>query len=83
MFVPPVTIISMQKKLQKEDFAMQIFLPQTLGLLLLMGGMAGVNSQVVDELPWQVLITLSSAGAIFVSLIAAFQSVILVRWRAD
>lgn len=83
VFVPPVTIVSMKKKLQKEDFTMQIFLPQTLGLLLLMGGMYGVTAESTDELPWQVLITFSSAGAIFISLVAAFQSVILLRWRSD
>lgn len=83
VFVPPVTLISMKKKLQKEEFTLQLFLPQLLGLLMLMGGMAGVTYQVTDELPWQVIITLSSAGAIFISLISAFQSVILLRWRSD
>ncbi len=83
MFVPPVTVISMKKKLQKEEFTMQIFLPQLLGLLLLMGGMAGVTYQNTDELPWQILITFSAAGAMFISLVSAFQSMILLRWRSD
>jgi hypothetical protein len=83
VFVPPVTVISMKKKLQKEEFTMQIFLPQLLGLLLLMGGMAGVTYQNTDELPWQILITFSAAGAMFISLVSAFQSMILLRWRSD
>lgn len=83
VFVPPVTVIAMKKKLPKEDFAAQIFLPQTLGLLMLLGGLWGVNQHNVDELQWQALITLSAAGSIFVSLLAAFQSIIIVRWRAD
>jgi hypothetical protein len=83
VFVPPVTVISMNKKLQKEEFTLQIFLPQLLGLLLLMGGMAGVTQEMTDEFSWKVLITFSSAGALFVSLVSAFQSVILLRWRSD
>lgn len=83
VFVPPVTVISMKKKLQKEEFTMQIFLPQLLGLLMLMAGMAGVTWQVTDELPWKVLITFSAAGALFISFVSAFQSVILLRWRSD
>jgi hypothetical protein len=83
VFVPPVTVISMKKKLPKEDFTTQIFLPQTIGLFMLMGGLYGVNQHSTDELQWQVLITLSAAGSIFVSLLAAFQSMIIVRWRSD
>ena len=83
VFIPPVVTISQQKKLEKEDYAVQIFLPQTIGLLLLFGGFWGSMKEFTDEHAWHLIIPATAGGAMLYSIVAAFQSIILIRWRSD
>ena len=83
VFIPPVTVLAQGQKLVPNDFMSQIFLPNTFGLLLLMGGFYGLFQDVYTEGPWQVLVGVTAAGGILMSLVAGFQSLVLIRWQAD
>ena len=83
VFIPPVVIISQHRILQKEDFAAQIFTPQIIGLILLIIGHWGTMREYTNPTAWYIIITFTAAGALLNSIVAAFQSIILVRWQAD
>ena len=83
VFIPPVVIISQQKKLLKEDFAAQIFTPQVIGLLLMAIGFWGSMNEYTDSVAWPIIITVTAAGALMNAIVAGFQSLVLVRWQAD
>lgn len=83
VFIPPVVIISQNKKLEREDYAIQLFTPQCIGLLLIFAGYWGSMQEYTDEHAWQLIIPLTAGGAILYSVVAAFQSIILIRWQSD
>ena len=83
IFVPNVTIIAQHKKLTKEDFAAQIFTPNLIGLFCMGIGFYGALKDSYEEFQWQILITVTAAGAAMISFLAAWQSIVLIRWRAD
>ena len=83
VFIPPVVAIAQKKKLSKEEFGLQLFTPQLIGFILLMIGMSGTLSNYYNDTIWQMLITFMAIGAIFNSVVAGCQSIIIQRWRAD
>jgi len=83
VFIPPVVAIAQKKKLSKEEFGLQIFTTQLIGFILLMIGMSGTLSKYNNDVVWQALITFTAIGAIFNSVIAGCQSMIIQRWRSD
>ena len=81
--VPPIVPLAQHRKLEANEYSLNVFLPTTIGILLMMGGFYGVLYDMRNDFHWEVLISLTAAGAIIISSVAAFQSVITVRWRSD
>jgi MFS family permease len=81
--IPPFIPLAQNQKLDSNTLSLRVTLPTTMGMLLLAIGFYGVLSDNYDDLKWQILIAISAAGALCFSCIAAFHSVILVRWRSD
>lgn len=85
VFIPPVITISKRQKQTKEVFLMNSFIPNIIGLFcLLFSSWALLRKLGGDnENFWLALITLTASGSIACSIIAAYHSVVLIRWRAD
>ena len=81
--IPPIIPLAQHKKVEANEFSLNVFLPTTIGILLMIGGFYGILYDMRNDFHWQVLIALTAAGAIIISCVAGFQSVITVRWRAD
>jgi hypothetical protein len=85
LLIQPSVTLSKREKLTKEVFVLKSFLPSFLGLLcLLVAYWASLSLlQGVSDLHWNILIAFTAAGGIACSIIAAFHSTVLIRWRAD
>jgi len=83
VFIPPVVVISGAKHLSKEEFGLKIFTPQLIGFILMAMGFYGALRQFHSDKTWQALIIFTASGAIFNSVIAMCQSMIIQRWQAD
>jgi hypothetical protein len=81
--VPPIVPKAQKKLLNPNDFTFQVYIPTTIGFLFLMLGFYGILKDTYNERLWQVLIAVTATGSIFLSCIAGFQSLILLRWRSD
>ena len=81
--VPPIVPKAQNKLLNPNDFTFQVYVPTTIGFLFLILGFYGILKDTYNERLWQVLIAVTAAGSIFLSCIAGFQSLILLRWRSD
>ena len=82
-FIPPIIPLAAKQKLVANEFTLQVALPSIIGLILTIIGFYGIMQNYYNELNWQILIAISAGGAIAFSTVAAFHSVILVRWRSD
>jgi len=83
VLTPPIIPLAKKQLLNANDFTFQVYVPVNIGILFLVIAFYGVLKDVTNERLWEVLITFSAGGAIFISLLAAFHSTILLRWRAD
>lgn len=83
VLVPPIIPKAQGKLLSPSDFSLQVYTPTTIGLLLIIIGFYGIFKDTTDERLWQVLITVSAGGAIFLSAVAGFLSLIVIRWQSD
>jgi hypothetical protein len=83
VIVPPIIPKSQNLLLSPDEFTFQVYVPTTIGFLFLMLGFYGVLKDSYNERLWQILIAVSAAGSIFLSCIAGFQSLILLRWQSD
>jgi hypothetical protein len=83
VIIPPMIPKAQNKLLGASEFALQVYTPTTIGLILVMVGFYGILKDTTDERLWQVLITVSAGGAIFLSAVAGFLSLILLRWQSD
>ena len=83
VIIPPIIPKARKVLLSPDDFAFQVYVPTTVGFLFLMLGFYGVLKDSSNERLWQLLIATSAGGAIFLSCVAGFQSLILLRWRSD
>ena len=81
--IPPIIPKAQKKLLNPNDFTFQVYVPTTIGFLFLMLGFYGILKDSYNERLWQVLIAVTATGSIFLSCIAGFQSLILLRWRSD
>ena len=82
-FIPPIIPLAQHRLLDNKTLSLQVTLPTTIGMLLIAIGFYGILYDNYDELKWQILIAFSAGGAICFSCVAAFHSVILLRWRSD
>ena len=85
VFIPPVIAISNRQKQTKEVFLMSSFIPNIIGLFCLLFSFWALlrKSGGDNENLWLGLITLTASAGIACSVIAAYHSVVLIRWRAD
>ena len=85
VFIPPVMTIANKQKQTKEVFLMNSFIPNIIGLVSLFFSFWALlrNAGGDNENLWLGLITLTASAAIACSVIAAYHSVVLIRWRAD
>jgi len=83
LIVPPAVPSVNKTKLGGTDYALQVFLPTTIGILVFMLAYWGLNKDNYNEYFYQILITVTAAGAIGIGLAAAFQSLIRMRWLSD
>jgi hypothetical protein len=83
VLTPPIIPLAQKQLLSAKDFTFQVYVPVNIGLLFLIVAFYGILKDMTNERLWEVLIAFSACGSIFISLIAAFHSTILLRWRAD
>ena len=85
VLLPPAITNSRKEKQTKEVFLMNSFVPMIMGLLCLMFGFWAIlkDAGSENESNWQSLTILTAGGAAACSIIAAYQSMVLIRWRAD
>ena len=83
VLIPPIIPKANHQLLSANDFTFQVYVPTTIGFLFLILGFYGVLKDSYNERLWQILIPVSAAGALFLSCIAGFQSLILLRWQSD
>ena len=83
LIISPAVPSVNKQKLGGTDYALQVFLPTTIGLLLFMVAYWGLYKDTYNEYFYQVLISITAAGAIGISLAAGFQSLIRMRWMSD
>jgi hypothetical protein len=83
LIIPPAIPSVNKQKLGGTDYAFQIFLPTTIGLLLFILAYWGLYKDTYNEYFYHVLISVTAVGAIGVSLAAGFQSLIRMRWLSD
>ena len=70
-------------KLTKGDFTTQLFIPQTIGLILIFFGIMGSFSNNTDPLLWQVLTVLTASASALFSITSGVLSTTIIRWRSD
>jgi hypothetical protein len=83
LIISPAVPSVNKQKLGGTDYALQVFLPTTIGLLVFMLAYWGLYKDTYNEYFYQVLISITAAGAIGVALAAGFQSLIRMRWMSD
>lgn len=83
VITPPIIPKAQNRLLTADEFTFQVYVPTTVGFLFLMLGFYGILKDSYNERLWQILIAVSAGGAIFLSCIAGFQSIILLRWQSD
>jgi len=83
VLTPPIIPLAQKQLLGAKDFTFQVYVPVNIGILFLIVAFYGILKDMTNERLWEVLIAFSACGSIFISLIAAFHSTILLRWRAD
>ena len=83
LFIPPIIPSSQGKKLNKEQFTLQVGVPVMIGLVLV--GLAYYNLLMpsYDEKVMAIIIAVTASGGIFISLLAVLLSGIYIRWRAS
>jgi hypothetical protein len=83
LLVPPAIPSVAGQTLGGTSYATQVFLPTTTGLLLLLFAYYGLYKDTYNEYFWQVLIALTAAGGILLSLVASGLSLTRMRWMSD
>lgn len=83
VLIPPINSKIHNQLLNADDYKIQVYIPTTIGFLLLILGFYGVLKDTYNERHWQILIAISAIGSIYLSSIAGFQSLILLRWQSD
>jgi hypothetical protein len=83
LIVPPAIPSASKQKLGGTEYALQVFLPTTIGLAVFLLAYWGLYKDVYDEQFYQILIGITAAGAIALSLGAGFQSLTRMRWMSD
>jgi len=85
----PILAVLKRKKTNetqsKEVFLLNTFLPYMIGLACLAFAFWASLSHVSDapDYFWQILITITAVGGIALSVVTAYQSTVLIRWRSD
>jgi len=70
-------------KQTKEVFLINNFVPNIIGLFFIAFGYWGSMQNVTSETFWYVMIVVTATGGIFLSLVSAYMSTVLLRWRSD
>jgi hypothetical protein len=83
VLTPPIIPLARNHLLNAKEYTFQVYIPVNIGLLFLILAFYGILKDMTNERLWEVLIAFSASGSVFISLVAAFHSVILLRWRAD
>jgi hypothetical protein len=83
LIVPPAVPSVSKQKLGGTEYALQVFLPTTIGLLVFILAYWGLYKDNYNEYFYQVLISVTAAGSIAIALAAGFQSLIRMRWLSD
>ena len=71
IFTPPCYNAAQSAKLSPKDFSLQVSLPVTLGLILVLIGYTGLLYNYNDEDFFNVLIAFTAGGGVLVSILAA------------
>ena len=83
LIIPPAIPSAAGQKLGGTTFSLQVFLPTTIGILVLMVAYYGLFKENFNESFWQTLITITASGAILISLVASGLSLTRMRWMSD
>ena len=69
----------------KEEFLLNSFLPNMIGLSCLAFAFWASLSHMTDapDYFWQILISVTAVGGIALSVVTAYHSTVLIRWRSD
>lgn len=83
LIVPPAIPSAAGQKLAGTSYALQVFLPTTIGIVVLMLAYYGLYKESYNEYFWQVIISITAAGGILLSLVASGLSLTRMRWMSD
>jgi len=82
IIVPPIIPLAQNNKLYQREFALQLFLPMTIGLLFFLIGASGLLGN-LSLIHIQAITGLVIIGAIGFSLATTFLSFFRMRFAAD
>jgi hypothetical protein len=87
ILIHSIVRIQNKEKLKSNDFALQVFTPNTIALLLFALGSwfiitDSITKDGIDETFFIQFITATSAGGIFISLFTLVLSNLVVNWKA-